>query len=105
MMIKVIARFFFLVSTFLHTLFEIYPFVCFEVKMSLNGSKKKVSNIVRKKIDPRIRALIEANVSENHRSLFVIVGDKGREQIVNLHYMLSKATVKTRPSVLWCYKV
>ncbi|KAF9678780.1 hypothetical protein SADUNF_Sadunf07G0071300 [Salix dunnii] len=25
-------------------------------------------------------------------------------QIVNLHYMLSKAVVKSRPSVLWCYK-
>ncbi len=27
-----------------------------------------------------------------------------RLQVVNLHYMLSKATVKARPSVLWCYK-
>ena len=25
-------------------------------------------------------------------------------QIVNLHYMLSKAVVRSRPSVLWCYK-
>ena len=25
-------------------------------------------------------------------------------QVVNLHYMLSKTTVKARPSVLWCYK-
>ena len=24
--------------------------------------------------------------------------------MVNLHYILSKASVKTRPSVLWCYK-
>jgi len=23
---------------------------------------------------------------------------------VNLHYILSKSSVKTRPSVLWCYK-
>jgi hypothetical protein len=36
--------------------------------------------------------------------LFVIVGDKGRHQAVNLHYILSKASVKARPSVLWCYK-
>ncbi|KAJ6918949.1 LOW QUALITY PROTEIN: hypothetical protein NC651_013029 [Populus alba x Populus x berolinensis] len=27
-----------------------------------------------------------------------------RRQIVNLHYMLSKAVVKSRPTVLWCYK-
>lgn len=33
-----------------------------------------------------------------------IPGDHGRDQVVNLHYMLTKATVKARPSVLWCYK-
>ncbi|KMT04505.1 hypothetical protein BVRB_8g181710 isoform A [Beta vulgaris subsp. vulgaris] len=36
--------------------------------------------------------------------MFVIIGDKSRDQIVNLHLMLSKAVVKARPSVLWCYK-
>lgn len=25
-------------------------------------------------------------------------------QVVILHHMLSKATVKARPTVLWCYK-
>ena len=38
----------------------------------------------------RVRALIESCVATNHRSLFVIVGDKGRHQAVNLHYILSK---------------
>lgn len=60
--------------------------------------------MVRKKIDNRIRVLVENCVAQRHRSLFVIVGDKGRDQVVNLHYMLSKSTVKARPSVLWCYK-
>lgn len=59
---------------------------------------------MRKKIDSRIRTLVENCVQTRHRSLFVIVGDKGRDQVVNLHYMLSKAAVKARPSVLWCYK-
>ncbi|KAI8540711.1 hypothetical protein RHMOL_Rhmol08G0006900 [Rhododendron molle] len=27
-----------------------------------------------------------------------------RKKIVNLHYMLSKAVVKSRPTALWCYK-
>ena len=36
--------------------------------------------------------------------MFIVVGDRGREQVVNLHYMLSKATVRSRPNVLWCYK-
>ncbi|KAM4721086.1 RNA cytidine acetyltransferase [Rhinophrynus dorsalis] len=58
----------------------------------------------RKKIDNRIRVLIENGVAEKYRSLFVVVGDHGKDQVVILHHMLSKATVKARPSVLWCYK-
>ena len=59
---------------------------------------------MRKKVDSRIRTLVENCVALKQRSFFVIVGDKGRDQIVNLHYMLSKTVVKARPSVLWCYK-
>ncbi len=59
---------------------------------------------MRKKVDSRIRTLVENCVKQKRRSLFVIVGDKGRDQVVNLHYMLSKTVVKARPSVLWCYK-
>ncbi|KAH9669509.1 RNA cytidine acetyltransferase 1 [Citrus sinensis] len=59
---------------------------------------------MRKKVDERIRTLIENGVKQRHRSMFVIIGDKSRDQIVNLHYMQSKAVVKSRPTVLWCYK-
>jgi N-acetyltransferase 10 len=59
---------------------------------------------MRKKVDSRIRTLVENCVRLNQRGLVVLVGDKGRDQVVNLHYMLSKAAVKARPSVLWCYK-
>ncbi|KAJ0029381.1 hypothetical protein NQD34_004378 [Periophthalmus magnuspinnatus] len=59
---------------------------------------------VRKKVDNRIRVQIENGVALQHRSMFVVVGDRGRDQVVILHHMLSKATVKARPSVLWCYK-
>ncbi|CAM9538532.1 unnamed protein product [Ectocarpus sp. 8 AP-2014] len=52
--------------------------------------------MVRKKVDARVRSLIENGVKSNHRSTFVLV--------VNLHYILSKARVASRPSVLWCYK-
>ena len=75
----------------------------------------------RKKIDNRIRLLIENGVAQGRRSMFVVVGDKARDQVelsawcndadwcclsqvVVLHHMLSKATVKARPNVLWCYK-
>ena len=60
--------------------------------------------VLRKKVDKRVRTLIENGVKLHHRTLFVIVGDKGRDQVVNLHYMLSKCSVRARPSVLWCYK-
>lgn len=59
---------------------------------------------MRKKVDARVRTLIENGVQLRHRSLFIIVGDAAREQVVNLHFLLSKAAVKSRPSVLWCYK-
>ncbi|KAF9236966.1 GNAT acetyltransferase 2-domain-containing protein [Melanogaster broomeanus] len=59
---------------------------------------------MRKQLDPRIPILINNNVKQNHRSFIVLVGDKGRDQIVNLHFLLSQARVSARPSVLWCYK-
>ncbi|KIY73854.1 putative nucleolus protein [Cylindrobasidium torrendii FP15055 ss-10] len=59
---------------------------------------------MRKQLDPRIPILIDNNVKKNHRSFIVLVGDKGRDQVVNLHYLLSQARVSARPSVLWCYK-
>ncbi|KAI3920749.1 hypothetical protein MKW98_005575 [Papaver atlanticum] len=59
---------------------------------------------MRKKVDNRIRTLIENGVKSRHRSFFVIVGDKYRSQIVNLHYMLAKSMIKPRLKVLWCYK-
>jgi len=90
---------------------------------------------MKKKIDSRIRTLIENGINANHRTFFVVVGDKGRDQVyyfllslislisnfrinvgkitkklqkkikvVNLHYMLTKAAVRARPSILWCYK-
>lgn len=60
--------------------------------------------IMRKQLDPRIPALIANGVKANHRSFFVMVGDKGRDQVVNLHFLLSQARVSSRPNVLWCYK-
>ena len=43
-------------------------------------------------------------MAKGHRTLFALVGDKGRDQVVILHHMLSKAAVKARPTVLWTYK-
>jgi len=60
---------------------------------------------MRKKVDSRIRTLVENGVRTKTRAFFVIVGDHGRDQVVNLHYMATKITGGAKkPSVLWCYK-
>ncbi|CDS09759.1 hypothetical protein LRAMOSA02436 [Lichtheimia ramosa] len=60
--------------------------------------------MVKKVVDSRVHTLIKNCVQTKHRSFFVVVGDKGKDQIVNLHWLLSQAQVTARPSVLWCYK-
>lgn len=38
---------------------------------------------MRKKVDPRIRMMIENGVKSKQRTMFVIVGDKGRDQVIS----------------------
>ncbi|KAK1928471.1 RNA cytidine acetyltransferase [Phytophthora citrophthora] len=64
----------------------------------------KEDDMVKKKVDARVRTLLENCIQENFRSFVVLVGDHGKDQVMNLHYILSKAAVKARPRVLWCYK-
>lgn len=37
--------------------------------------------MVRKKIDNRIRVLIDNGVKIGHRTLFVVIGEKSRDQV------------------------
>lgn len=60
--------------------------------------------MVRKKLDGRIKTLIENGLATGHRSMFVVIGEKARDQVILLHQILTKSTVSARPSVLWCYK-
>ncbi|KZT55497.1 DUF699-domain-containing protein [Calocera cornea HHB12733] len=59
---------------------------------------------MRKQLDPRLPTLITNCALTNQRSLIILVGDKSRDQVVNLHFLLSQARVSSRPNVLWCYK-
>ncbi|KAJ3671189.1 hypothetical protein LUZ60_008615 [Juncus effusus] len=59
---------------------------------------------MRKKVDERIRTLIENGVKLRHRSLFLMIGDKSRHQIPNLNLMLKHASLKPSRKILWCYK-
>lgn len=58
----------------------------------------------RKAIDSRIPALIRNGVQEKKRTFFVVVGDRAKDVIVHLHYILSSVDVKQNKSVLWAYK-
>jgi tRNA(Met) C34 N-acetyltransferase TmcA len=60
--------------------------------------------MVRKKLDARVRTLIERSVVTGQRSMLVLVGDHGKDQVPNLHQLLARTSVKARPKVLWCYK-
>ena len=48
---------------------------------------------MKKKIDNRIRTLLESGVTLNQRTMFFVVGNEGRNQVVILHHMLSKVGV------------
>ena len=60
--------------------------------------------MVRKKLDERVRTLIERGVVQNQRSILVLVGDHGKDQVPNLFQLMTKTSVRSRPKVLWCYK-
>ncbi len=44
--------------------------------------------MVRKKLDERIRTLIHRGVATQQRTLMVIVGDYGKDQVPNLQLLL-----------------
>lgn len=54
--------------------------------------------------DQRIPALIRNGIQEKKRSFFVVVGDRSKDVIVHLHYIMSQADIKQNKSVLWAYK-
>jgi N-acetyltransferase 10 len=54
--------------------------------------------------DSRIPTLIRNGLQEKKRSFFVIVGDRAKEAIVHLYYIMSSMDVRQNKSVLWAYK-
>ncbi|AJT06865.1 Kre33p [Saccharomyces cerevisiae YJM1208] len=60
--------------------------------------------MAKKAIDSRIPSLIRNGVQTKQRSIFVIVGDRARNQLPNLHYLMMSADLKMNKSVLWAYK-
>lgn len=62
--------------------------------------------MVRKRLDERVRTLLERGIQTGERNMLVLVGDHGKDQVPNLHYLLTKASSSSasRPTVTWCYK-
>jgi len=67
--------------------------------------------MVRKKLDERIRTLFQHTIQTNQRSLLLLVGDHGKDQVPNLHQILERTANHSKSertahsnSVLWCYK-
>lgn len=58
----------------------------------------------KRKIDDRVKFLIDHAAEQRHRSIFLVVGDRAKDQVVNLHMLVSRATHSSKVSVLWCMK-
>lgn len=54
--------------------------------------------------DSRIPALLYNGIQEKKRSFIVLVGDKSKNVIVDLHHIMSQRDMKQNKSVLWAYK-
>ncbi|RMZ78059.1 hypothetical protein DV737_g4039, partial [Chaetothyriales sp. CBS 132003] len=63
-----------------------------------------LNHMPRKAIDSRIPALIRNGVQEKKRSFFVVVGDRAKDVIVHLHYIMASVDMRQNKSVLWAYK-
>ncbi|EAQ83266.1 hypothetical protein CHGG_09670 [Chaetomium globosum CBS 148.51] len=58
----------------------------------------------QKTVDSRIPTLIRNGLQEKKRSFFVVVGDRSKDAIVHLYYIMSSMDVRQNKSVLWAYK-
>lgn len=61
----------------------------------MNFTNSRTDLFMRKQLDIRIPTLINNNVKKNHRSFIVLVGDKGRDQVCQVPFI-----VKARSNLL-----
>ncbi|KAK7196225.1 GNAT acetyltransferase 2 like protein [Novymonas esmeraldas] len=60
--------------------------------------------MVKRKVDDRVKALIDDVAHHKHRGLVLLVGDRAKDQVVSLHHMVSRANHDAKVSVLWCMR-
>ncbi|KAF6776858.1 hypothetical protein AHF37_05375 [Paragonimus kellicotti] len=56
------------------------------------------------KLDNRIQTMLQNGIRERHRTVFVMIGNKGQDQVPIMHQILNSLFNKGRLGVLWCYK-
>ncbi|VDM16110.1 unnamed protein product [Hydatigera taeniaeformis] len=56
------------------------------------------------KLDNRIQVMLQNGVTQHHRTILVIVGNKGQDQVPILHQIQTAMAKKGMIKVLWCYK-
>uniref|UniRef100_A0A5K3F4M6 RNA cytidine acetyltransferase n=3 Tax=Mesocestoides corti TaxID=53468 RepID=A0A5K3F4M6_MESCO len=56
------------------------------------------------KLDNRIQVMLQSGVKLNYRTVLVIVGNKGQDQVPILHQIQTAIVKKGMLKILWCYK-
>lgn len=59
---------------------------------------------IKRRVDDRIKLLIDNAASQKHRAVVLLVGDRAKDQIVHLHHMVSRANHSSKVNMLWCMK-
>lgn len=66
---------------------------------------------MRKKISDLVRLLFETNRERQHRGIIVLIGDRAKDQVINLYNLWLTIRNKNvegkniaQPKILWCYK-
>jgi N-acetyltransferase 10 len=66
---------------------------------------------MRKKISELVRQLFEISRAKRHRSVVVIIGDRAKDQVINLYNLWlsirntqAQQLKSAHPKILWCYK-
>nr|CAJ2470646.1 unnamed protein product [Leishmania braziliensis] len=73
---------------------------------SVVGSARGVggASMVKRKVDDRVKTLIDDVAHHKHRGLILLVGDRAKDQVVNLHLMVSRANHNAKVNILWCMR-
>lgn len=56
------------------------------------------------KLDNRIQLMLQHGVNQNYRTVLVIIGNKGQDQVPILYQLQTQIQRKGILKILWCYK-